>query len=256
MGILENRIDFAGIINAINCNPNGDPLNGNLPREDFDGHGLISDVCLKRKIRDRLQEAEYKIFVQRNDISSDGFYSLASRAKADAELCELSKKKDAEKYRKLACKKWIDVRSFGQVFSFKGEDHVSLGVRGAVSIGFAESIDVIMPRHLAITKSTNVNDDEKDYIKKDSATMGVKKIIDKGTYVFFGGIYPQLAEKTGFTEKDSKAIKKAIINMFQNDATSARPIGSMTMEKVFWWQHNSKVGQYSPAKVQRTLKPA
>lgn len=121
---LENKIDFAVILSVKNANPNGDPLNGNRPRVDYEGYGEISDVCLKRKIRDRLQDMKQSIFVQSDEKKIDGMASLKARAESE----EFGLGKDAfnrkkttpEETARLACEKWLDVRSFGQLFAFKG----------------------------------------------------------------------------------------------------------------------------------------
>lgn len=253
MEILKNRIDFTGIISAQMCNPNGDPLNENTPRTDWEGYGIISDVCLKRKIRDRLQEAGFGILNEKPESTSDGNFSILGKIKADPELKKLIKANNSTGFKNAACNKWIDVRSFGQVFAFKDKDtgNVSVGVRGPVSIQFAKTIDVPFIDSVNFTKAINAiqNDD-----KKDGSTLNNKYIVSRGIYVFYGSIYPQLAAKTGFTIDDAMALKNAIVNMFANDASASRPAGSMTMEKVYWWQHNNFNGQYSPAKVHRSLK--
>ena len=120
MGVLQNKIDFSLIITAKNANPNGDPLNGNRPRESYDGLGEISDVCIKRKIRNRLQDMGEKIFVQSDDRCDDGCDSLRARAESNEAIKAISKGKntDRDEYAKTACAEWIDVRSFGQVFAF------------------------------------------------------------------------------------------------------------------------------------------
>lgn len=120
MGAFTNKIDFEVVIMVNHGNPNGDPLNGNRPREDFDGFGEISDVCLKRKIRNRLQDMGEKIFIQSEERCDDGCKSLADRTKTNDEMQKALKAKDNEAYAKAACKTWIDVRAFGQVFAFKG----------------------------------------------------------------------------------------------------------------------------------------
>lgn len=133
MSELKGKIDFAVVVSVNNANPNGDPLNGNRPRENMDGFGEISDVCIKRKIRNRFQDMGERVFVQSDDRADDSFTSLKDRADGCKELKEeMSKKKKAnrELCAQIACKEWIDVRAFGQVFAFKGEE-VSLGVRGA-----------------------------------------------------------------------------------------------------------------------------
>lgn len=251
MSTLENKIDFKVIVSVTNANPNGDPLNGNRPRQNFDGFGEISDVAIKRKIRNRLQDLGERIFVQSDDRADDGFKSLKDRADAVEELEVISKdkKKDADRYAQIACKTFMDTRSFGQVFAFKGSD-LSVGVRGPVSIQTAVSVEPIDINTMQITKSVNsVTGD-----KKGSDTMGTKHFVDFGVYVFNGSINVQLAEKTGFTEADAEKIKEALTTLFENDSSSARPDGSMAVEKVYWWEHPSKMGKASSAKVHRSVK--
>ena len=234
MAVLQNKIDFSVILTAKNANPNGDPLNGNRPRENYDGFGEISDVCIKRKIRNRLQDMGEKIFVQSDDRCDDGFKSLHDRAKGCEELAALSKAKntDRDEYAKAACAEWIDVRSFGQVFAFKG-DPVSVGVRGPVSIQMAESISPVDIVSMQITKSVN---GESGKESKASDTMGSKHRVDFGLYVFHGSINVQLAEKTGFTEEDAEKIHEALETLFENDCSSARPEGSMEVRRVYWYR--------------------
>lgn len=248
MSKLTNKIDFALLVTVKNANPNGDPLNGNRPRENYDGFGEISDVCIKRKVRNRLQDFEKdSIFVQSDERCNDGYKSLSDRAKGYEPLQKALKDKDA--YAKAACEKWIDVRSFGQVFAFK-DDSVSVGVRGPVSIHSAVSLSPVDIYSMQITKS--VNSETKD--KKSSDTMGMKHRIDFGMYLIKGSINQQLAEKTGFSNEDAKLIKKALSTLFVNDTSSARPDGSMEVRKLYWWKHNNQTGQYSSAQVHRSLK--
>ncbi|UII54165.1 type I-C CRISPR-associated protein Cas7/Csd2 [Cytobacillus spongiae] len=253
MTSLDHKIDFAVILSVTKANANGDPLNGNRPRQNYDGHGEISDVAIKRKIRNRLQDMGESIFVQSNDRKNDPFNSLRERAEANEELVKALKSKEnpKEMFATSACKAWIDVRSFGQVFAFKGgtEKGVSTGVRGPVSIHTATSVDPIDITSMQITKSVNSEPGK----EKGSDTMGMKHRVDFGVYVFYGSINTQLAEKTGFTNEDAEKIKQALITLFENDASSARPEGSMEVHKVCWWEHNSKLGQYSSAKVHRLL---
>ena len=249
MSTLSNKIDFAVVMTVRKANPNGDPLNGNRPREDFDGFGEISDVCIKRKIRDRLQDMGERIFVQSSDRCDDGAKSLHDRASKNESLKKAEK--DAEKFAEAACAEWIDVRTFGQVFAFKGKgDSVSIGVRGPVSVRTAETVTPIDISTMQITKS--VNGETKD--TKASDTMGSKNRVEFGLYVCYGSINPKLAEKTRFSDEDAEKIKKALTKLFENDASSARPEGSMEVRNVFWWKHNCKTGQYSSAKVHRSLK--
>ncbi|MCR5329633.1 MAG: type I-C CRISPR-associated protein Cas7/Csd2 [Lachnospiraceae bacterium] len=250
MGEFTNKIDFAVLVTVHKANPNGDPLNGNRPREDYEGLGEISDVCIKRKIRNRLQDMGERIFVQSADRCDDGAKSLADRAEKNEGLKEAKKDKNSNNYAQIACKTWIDVRSFGQVFAFKA-DNVSVGVRGPVSIQTAESVDPIDISTMQITKS--VNSETKDDGKKSSDTMGSKNRVEFGLYVIRGSINHQLAQKTGFSDEDAEKIKEALLTLFENDSSSARPDGSMEVKKLFWWRHDCENGQYSSARVQRTL---
>ncbi|CAM4509581.1 type I-C CRISPR-associated protein Cas7/Csd2 [Paenibacillus macerans] len=255
MSSLDHKIDFAVVLSVTCANPNGDPLNGNRPRQNYDGYGEISDVALKRKIRNRLQDMGETIFVQSNDRKVDEYGSLRERAEGNAKLSQILKAKtsSSDDVAKAACEEWIDVRSFGQVFAFKGSGNgggVSVGVRGPVSIHTARSVDPIDITSMQITKSVN-SEPGKD---RGSDTMGMKHRVDFGIYVFYGSINTQLAEKTGFTNEDAEKIKQALLTLFENDLSSARPEGSMEVHKVFWWEHNSKLGQYSSAKVHRSLK--
>lgn len=251
MTVLKNKIDFEAIITVENANCNGDPLNGNMPRTTYDGLGEISDVCLKRKIRNRLMDMGENIFVQSDDKKNDEYHSLKARAEANpafkAELAK-GKKADVDAGFKVACEAWTDVRSFGQVFAFKGEK-LSIGVRGPVSLHPAFSVDPIDITSTQITKSVNSEEVE----GKASDTMGMKHRVDFGVYILKGSMNVQLAEKTGFTEEDAEHIKEAIRTLFVNDASSARPDGSMSIYKLFWWKHNCALGQYSSKKVHDSL---
>ncbi|WP_206911847.1 CRISPR-associated protein cas7/csd2, subtype I-c/dvulg [Enterococcus sp. DIV0840] len=253
MTTLTHKIDFKVITSVTNANPNGDPLNGNRPRQNFEGYGEISDVAIKRKIRNRLQDLGERIFVQSDDRADDGLKSLKDRVDSIEELNKIAadkKKADVNRFSEVACKTWIDTRSFGQVFAFKGLE-LSVGVRGPVSIQTAVSLEPIDINTMQITKSVNSVSEGGG---KSSDTMGTKHFVDFGVYVFNGSINVQLAEKTGFTEADAEKIKEALTTLFENDASSARPDGSMAVEKVYWWEHPSKMGKASSAKVHRSVK--
>lgn len=249
MGNFTNKIDFTVLVMVKNANPNGDPLNGNRPRETYDGYGEISDVCIKRKIRNRLQDMGEYIFVQSDERTTDEFKSLADRANGNGEIQKALKAKDKDAYAKAACDAWIDVRSFGQVFAFKG-DSVSVGVRGPVSVHSAFSVCPVAIDSMQITKSVNSETKE----KKSSDTMGMKHTVCSALYVIKGSINHQLAEKTGFSDEDAEKIKEALRTLFVNDSSSARPDGSMEVCKVYWWKHNCPMGQYSSAKVHKSVK--
>lgn len=264
MPSLKNKIDFAVIFQVSNANPNGDPLNGNRPRTDYDGFGEVSDVCIKRKMRDRLQEAGESIFVQSDDRRVDDYRSLRARAEG-----ALGKDLGSEDTAKQACKKWFDVRAFGQIFAFKAEGKgakkeakgetrtesesgISVPIRGPVSVRAAVSVEPVDVESMQITKSVS---GEGEGNKRGSDTMGMKHCVKKpAVYYFFGAMNPQLAEKTGFSDDDAEKIKAVLPRLFENDASSARPEGSMRVLKVFWWKHNCKTGQCSSAIVHGSLK--
>lgn len=250
---LTHKIDFAVVFRVTHANPNGDPLNGNRPRITYEGLGEVSDVCIKRKIRNRLMEHGYSIFVQSDDNRVDEYINLRSRAEAF-----LPSKGTSEEKAKKACEKWFDVRAFGQVLAFsastgkKGEG-LSIGIRGPVSIHSAFSKDRVDVSSTQITKSVST---EGDGTKKGSDTMGLKHRVDNGVYVFYGSMNPQLAVRTGFSDEDAETLKAILPKLFENDASSARPEGSMEVLNVVWWQHTCPNGQVSSAKVHRSLAVA
>lgn len=273
MTTLQHKIDFAVILRVKNANPNGDPLNSNRPRTNYENFGEITDVCIKRKIRDRLVERFVKlggkegkveakgqaVFVQSDDRKVDDHKSLRARAEA-----VLGSKLGSEKTTELACAEWIDVRAFGQLFALskkkgkkkedgsdeEGDTGISIGIRGPVTVQSAFSVVPIDITSTQITKSVS---GEGDGTKRGSDTMGMKHRVDQGVYVFFGSMNPQLAERTELSEEDAETIKQVLPKIFENDASSARPDGSMEVLNVIWWKHNCKSGQYSSAKVHRTL---
>ena len=256
---LKNKIDFAVVFSVNRANPNGDPLNGNRPRVDYQNYGEVSDVCIKRKIRNRLQDLGQAIYVQSDDRRNDDYRSLTDRAKGLVAFQAALKKKNNAEAAKAACEAWIDVRAFGQVFALESKDSdesgVSIGIRGPVSIQCARSVAPIDVSTMQIVKSVNLKT-EKDPDKKGSDTMGQKHRVDFGVYVAYGSMSPQLAEKTGFSEDDAELIRQSLVSLFEGDVSSARPDGSMEVLRVVWWKHNCSSGQYSSAKVHRCLSVA
>ena len=252
---LEHKIDFVALNSVTNANGNGDPLSGNRPRTDYNGMGEISTVCIKRKIRNRMQDMGNLIFVQSEDRRDhdDKFGSLSERAAAATDWIKETGITGKELYAETACKKWMDVRSFGQVFAFKSgndnDDGVSVGVRGPVSVHQAISISPVRIEEMQITKSVNGEPGK----KRSSDTMGTKCFVRFGLYKIKGAINVQLAEKTGFSQEDAAVVKECLRTLFVNDASAARPEGSMEVVKLFWWEHNCKEGQYSSAKVHRSV---
>lgn len=256
---LSRKIDFAVILTVDHANPNGDPLNGNRPRTDYNGFGEITDVCLKRKLRDRLLDNGAAIFVQSDDRKVDDATSLSDRAQKT-----LGKDFGGPGTAKKACEIWLDVRAFGQLFAMKkkagkkdeeggGDTGISIPIRGPVTVQSAFSVQPVDVTSTQITKSVS---GEGDGTKRGADTMGIKHRIDKAVYVFFGSMNPQLAERTGFSDADADAIKAVLPRLFENDASSARPEGSMAVKSLLWWRHNSKAGQYSSARVHGTLHMA
>ena len=262
MTTLSKKIDFAVILTVQHANPNGDPLNGNRPRVTYEGYGEMSDVSIKRKIRNRLMEMGNPIFVQSDDNRAEGDEYGSLRERAEGTLKGVDPK-DKEKYKKAACETWLDVRAFGQLFAFKskkgkkseGEEDsegVSIPVRGPVSLHPAFSVATVLDRapSIQITKSVSGEPGE----KRGSDTMGMKHRVDHGVYVFYGSMNPQLAIKTGFSDDDAKAIKDALKTLFQNDASSARPEGSMEIYKVYWWEHSDPKVHFSSATVHNSVR--
>lgn len=257
MATLQNKIDFIGFISVNHANPNGDPLCGNQPRTDYDGYGEISDVCIKRKIRNRLQDMGERILIQSDDRIDDDYDCIRARINGNQTIKELLEKnnKDKDRLKKItqeATKTWLDVRSFGQVFALKGGegvDAVSAHVTGPVSVHFATSIDPILPVSCQITKSTSTESGD----KRGSDTMGMKHYVPFGLYKVLGSISVQLAEHTGFSDEDAQKIKEALVTLFENDASAARPDGSMVMHRLYWCTHKTKTSRPSVVKVHNSV---
>ncbi|MGI6616819.1 MAG: type I-C CRISPR-associated protein Cas7/Csd2 [Saccharofermentanales bacterium] len=240
--MLNKKIDFVVYFTVENANPNGDPLSGNMPRQDNELKGLVSDVCLKRKIRNRMQDMGYEIFVQANERIDDGFKSLEARFNDKYPAKE--KIADDDIYKDM-CENYMDVRSFGQVVTFQKK---SIGIRGPVSVTMAKSINPVNITSMQITRSTNGMQAEVGK-QRSSDTMGMKHYVDYGLYYFSGSINPYFAEKTGFSESDAEVLKEALRSLFVNDASSARPDGSMEIVKIYWIEHPNKLGVLSSGKV-------
>ena len=237
-----NRISFLGIVAADGCNPNGDPAADNIPRQSFDGHGEISPDCIKRKIRNRVAGMGQTIFCQYPGVAGyDGYRSLAERARA--EIGSLSD----EEFIAHACAKWYDVRAFGQVFPVIKESkrgNVTISVRGPVSVGFARSLDVIMPERIGIATSFVRADNQ-----KGKTAFGRHYIVRSSAYVFSGGIYPDLATKTGFSDADAVLLHDALKSLFDGDACRSRPEGSIVLHRLLWWEHASPLGTVNPSRL-------
>lgn len=240
-----NKVDFIMTFTVENANGNGDPLAENRPRVDSNGLGEVSDVCLKRKIRNRLQDNKNAIFVQSKERADDGCTSLQKRYEK-----YFDKKMSDEEVEKGFNEKWLDVRAFGQVITY---DKRSIGIRGPISIGIAKSLDPVIIEDMQITKSVN-GMEPKNSSDRAPDTMGMKHFVEFGTYVVQGAVNSYFAEKTGFDDKDLEEFKEALRTIFVNDASSARPDGSMEVKQIFWFEHSCKVGDVSSAKIKSLIE--
>lgn len=215
-----------------------------MPRTDSNGHGLISDVAIKRKIRNRMQDQGNEIFVKSRDHADDGFNSLQKRFEN-----EFNKESD-EEVEKRSNEKWLDVRSFGQVITYQNR---SIGIRGPVSVSMAKSLDPIEITSMQITRSAN-SMEPKAGSSRSSDTMGTKHFVEYGVYVVYGSANVFFSEKTGFNEDDLAVIKESLLSLFANDVSSARPEGSMAIKELFWFTHSNKLGNVSSAKIHDLLE--
>ena len=236
---LKNRYDFMLVFDVKDGNPNGDPDAGNLPRVDSEtGEGLVTDVCLKRKVRNYVQltkgtEAGYDIFVKEkavlNSLVEDAYAELG----IDANVKKPAKGEEIDKGRALMCKKFYDIRTFGAVMSTGAN---AGQVRGPVQLTFARSIDPIVTLEHSITRMavTKVEDVDKE------RTMGRKNTVPYGLYVAYGFVSPALAAQTGFSEEDLETLWTALVNMFDQDHSAAR--GMMATQKLIIFKHDSALG--------------
>lgn len=235
-----NRIDFVYLFDVQDGNPNGDPDAGNLPRVDAEtGQGLITDVCLKRKVRNYVQLAKgaeygFDIFIKEKAVLN----TLIDAAHEDENV--KSKDKDADKTlaaRDVMCKRYYDIRSFGAVMS-TGKNAGQ--VRGPIQLTFARSIDPVMTQEHSITRVAVATEKEAESMKGENHTMGRKSTIAYGLYRCHGFISANLAKQTGFSEKDKQLFFEALKNMFDQDHSAAR--GMMSARKLIVFEHDSELG--------------
>lgn len=240
MTAIANRYEFALLFDVQNGNPNGDPDAGNTPRVDPEtGHGLVTDVCLKRKIRNHValtKEATegYNIYVQEKAVLNRNNEMAYKHFDLKPEAKKLPKKiEDAQKVTGWMCANFFDIRAFGAVMTTE----INCGqVRGPVQMAFAKSVDPILSQEVSITRMAVTN--EKDLEKE--RTMGRKHIVPYGLYLAQGFISAPLAEKTGFSDQDLELLWNALINMFEHDRSAAR--GLMSSQKLFVFKHADKLG--------------
>lgn len=243
---IKNRYDFVVLFDVTNGNPNGDPDAGNMPRVDPEtGLGLVTDVCLKRKIRNYVEDAKedaegYRIYVKDSvPLETNDKEALKY---CDAEKVAEAKKKDPDldkKVRDFMCSNYYDIRTFGAVMTTFVKASLNCGqVRGPVQFGFARSIEPIVPQEVTITRCAITT--EKDAAKKNTE-IGRKYIVPYALYQAEGYVSANLARKvTGFSEEDLALLWQAIINMFENDHSAAR--GNMAVRELIVFEHDSGLG--------------
>ena len=237
MSVLKNRIDFVYIFDVQDGNPNGDPDAGNLPRVDAEtGMGLVTDVCLKRKVRNYVQTAKgqangYDIFIKEKAVLN----ALIDKAHDDSEVKAAKDKTEAA--RMFMCKNYYDIRTFGAVMS-TGKNAGQ--VRGAIQLTFARSVDTIATAEHSITRMAVATEKEAEKQNGDNRTMGRKATVPYGLYVCHGFISANLAQQTGFSEEDLELFWDALKNMFDVDRSAAR--GLMSAQKLIVFKHDSVLG--------------
>ena len=247
---IQNRYDFVFFCDVKNGNPNGDPDAGNLPRIDPDtSQGIISDVCIKRKIRNYVDlikgeaiddpdvnegELGYKIYVQESAVLNERNRKAYVHYKLIPQAKKLPKKvEDQIKVTKFMCDNFYDIRAFGAVMT----TGVNCGqVRGPVQLCFGESIDPVIPLEMSITRMAATSEQE----DKENKTMGRKQYVPYGLYRIEGFVSASLAEKSGFCQADLDLLWEALMNMFENDRGAAR--GLMTSRELIVFKHESKFG--------------
>lgn len=237
MSELKNRIDFVYIFDVQDGNPNGDPDAGNLPRVDAEtGMGLVTDVCLKRKVRNYVQIAKecadgYDIFIKEKAVLN----TLIDKAHDDSTVKEAKDKTEAA--RKYMCANYYDIRTFGAVMS-TGKN--ARQVRGPIQLTFARSVDPIATAEHSITRMAVATEKEAEKQNGDNRTMGRKATIPYALYVCHGFVSANLAKQTGFSEEDLQLFFEALQNMFEHDHSAAR--GLMSAQKLIVFRHDSELG--------------
>ena len=246
---IQHRYDFVILFDVENGNPNGDPDAGNMPRIDPETSlGIVSDVCLKRKVRnyvdlvksesvedvDASGDLGYKIYVQEKVVLNERNKLAYDRNNLKSESKKLPKKlEDQRAVTAFMCNNFYDIRAFGAVMATE----VNCGqVRGPIQMCFGQSIDPVVPQEMSITRMAVTN--QKDVDKE--RTMGRKQYVPYGLYRVNGFISASLAEKTGFSQADLDLFFEALMNMFENDRSAAR--GLMTSRKLYVFEHESKLG--------------
>lgn len=243
---IKNRYEFVFLFDVENGNPNGDPDSGNMPRIDPEtSHGILTDVCLKRKVRNLVEivkknETPFRIYVREKAVLNH-FHEEAHKAVGVKAVDGDKKRKgsgdEVEKARNWMCEHFYDVRTFGAVMSLG----VNCGqVRGPVQLNFARSIEPIVPLEVSITRMAVATDKEAEAQGGDNRTMGRKHIVPYGLYRVEGYVSAFLAQQTGFVEEDLKLFWDALVNMFDHDHSAAR--GKMCARKLIVFKHSTELG--------------
>jgi len=247
MEAIKNRYEFVALFDVENGNPNGDPDAGNMPRIDPEtALGIVTDVCIKRKIRNYVEltkegDAGFKILIKSDKALNTKFTEaykelglpLGKEGKVDT---------DVESARQFMCKNYYDVRTFGAVMS-TGKDQCGI-VRGPVQLNFARSIDPVFVQDITITRQAKTTEERKE---KGDTEMGKKSLVPYGLYRLEGYVSAKLAQKaTGFSEDDLQLLWDCLVNMFEHDRSAAR--GKLCMRKLYVFRHDSDLGN-APAQV-------
>ncbi len=254
---IQNRYEFVILFDVENGNPNGDPDAGNMPRIDPEtGHGIVTDVCLKRKIRNYVETVKedcsgYRIYIKDNIPLNTSDRGAFQALKIDEK--NISKKDDPEidrKIRDYMCSEYYDIRTFGAVMTTFVKAALNCGqVRGPVQIGFARSIDPIVPQEVTITRVAISTEED---AQKKNTEMGRKHIVPYALYRAEGFVSANLARRfTGFSEDDLSLLWTAIINMFENDRSAAR--GKMAVRELIVFRHDSELGNAPAYKLFETV---
>lgn len=268
--VIKNRYDFVILFEVENGNPNGDPDSGNMPRIDLEtNQGIVTDVCLKRKIRNYVEtvkegEDGYRIYIKERVPLNRSDAEAYEKLGIDKKNVKAKKKENENldlKIRDFMCKEFYDIRTFGAVMTTFVKDKLNCGqVRGPVQLGFAKSVDPIVSQEVTITRVAITTESDAE---GKSTEMGRKYIVPYGLYRVEGYVSANLARKvTGFDEEDLELLWNAIINMFELDHSAAR--GNMAVRKLVIFKHDSEFGNapafqlFEKVKVQRKdmTKPA
>lgn len=260
MSAISNRYEFVVFFDVENGNPNGDPDAGNMPRIDPEtGYGLVTDVCLKRKIRNYVEtvkegEQGYRIYVKQGVTLNSNDNEACDYAGVKADKLKEAKKKDEnldEKIRNFMCENFFDIRTFGAVMTTFTKGALNCGqVRGPVQLGFSRSVEPVIPQEITITRVAITKEDDAE---KKNTEMGRKYIIPYGLYRCEGYVSANLARKTtGFSEEDLQLLWQAILNMFELDHAAAR--GNMAVRELIVFKHASELGNAPAWKLFNTVQ--